>query len=391
VRILHTSDWHLGRLFHGASLHDEQVAALDRIVAITAERAVDLVVIAGDLYDRAIPPALAIDLFDDTLVRLRDAGATVVAISGNHDSGVRVGYADQLLSRAGVNVRGAVARAADPVEVPVSDGGPPVVVYPVPYLDPIVVAHVAGSEAGGSGRFSHRDAMQWALGRARADLAARPAARSVLVAHTFVSGAQTCASERDLTVGNVEQLGLDAFAGFDYVALGHLHGEQAWDEGRIAYSGTPLPYSFSEERHTKTVRLVELDADGSRRVESIPLGVGRPLRTIRGELAELLTAPELADAEGAWVRVDLTDAVVPVQAMPKLRVRFPHAVELRHDPPPATILLRDAARGARDVREAKPLDLALRFLGEQRGVEADDDEAALLRSAFDAVQTEVAS
>ena len=122
VRILHTSDWHLGRLFHGASLHDDQVAALDRIVDIVRAEQVELVVVAGDLYDRAIPAAPAVELFDDTLARLRDTGASVVAISGNHDSGVRVGYGDRLLTRAGVTVRGSVARAAEPVLVPSTDG-----------------------------------------------------------------------------------------------------------------------------------------------------------------------------------------------------------------------------------------------------------------------------
>ena len=143
VRILHTSDWHLGRLFHRSSLLDVQAEALDRIVQIVVEESVDLVVIAGDLYDRSVPPADAVELFGTTLVRLREAGATVVAISGNHDSSVRVGYADPLLARVGVTVRGDIARTAHPVEVPSTDGGPPVVVYPIPYLDPLTTAHVA--------------------------------------------------------------------------------------------------------------------------------------------------------------------------------------------------------------------------------------------------------
>ena len=138
MRLLHTSDWHLGRSFHGASLLDEQAEALDRIVALAREGAVDLVVIAGDLYDRAIPPAEAVSLFTDTLARLRSAGIAVVAIAGNHDSHVRVSVYDPLLSALGVTIRGAVTRAAEPVLVQPAASGTAVAVYPLPYLEPVV-------------------------------------------------------------------------------------------------------------------------------------------------------------------------------------------------------------------------------------------------------------
>lgn len=409
MRILHTSDWHLGRLFHGASLHDDQVAALDRIVDIVRAEQVELVVVAGDLYDRAIPAAPAVELFDDTLARLRDTGASVVAISGNHDSGVRVGYGDRLLTRAGVTVRGSVARAAEPVLVPSTDGGEPVVVYPVPYLDPVVVAHLELDDEPDAGdapastsdhdadpagprrrRLSHHEVMAWATARARADLQAR-SCRSVLVAHTFVTQATPTESERAISQGAVDQVGLEVFDDFDYVALGHLHRPQSWHDGRVAYSGTPLPYSFSEEGHTKSVRLIDLAPDGTRRVQVVPLGAGRALRSITGPLDSLLTDPALADAEGAWVRATLTDRHLPMQAMPRLRTRFPHAVELRHTPPQAATDLAAHADARTEVREARPLDLAVRFLGEQRGIVADPDEQALLATAFHQVQGEVAS
>jgi exonuclease SbcD len=418
MRLLHTSDWHLGRSFHGASLLDEQAEALDRIVELAREAAVDLVVIAGDLYDRAIPPAEAVSLFTDTLARLRSAGIAVVAIAGNHDSHVRVSVYDQLLSDLGVTIRGAVSRAAEPVLVQPAAGGAAVAVYPLPYLEPVVdgprlLARLeeeleeaeeeepadpgqtgvgtAGTEAAGPGqgepaavgRFSHEATTRLALARIRRDLARRPGCRSVLVAHTFVAGGLGSDSERELSVGQVDRVSVEAFAGFDYVALGHLHGSQQLDGPRLAYSGTPLPYSFSEERHRKSVRIVELAADGTPAVEVVPLGVGRSLQTIEGTLATLCSDPTFEGAREARVRAILTDEALPLQAMARLRERFPHAVELRHQPP--AVERSSGDERSRRIREARsPLELAGLFLADQQGRPASTAELDLLRLALEA-------
>jgi exonuclease SbcD len=400
MRILHTSDWHLGRTFHGASLLDEQAQVLDRLVELTSAAGIELVVIAGDLYDRAFPPAEAVNLFGEAIARLRSTGATVVAISGNHDSSIRVGVYDRIMAATGVTIRGDVSRAAEPVIVESADGGPPVAVYPLPYLDPTLAGPILapepdpalsaaedGSEpdAVSRRRLRHDEVTRLATHRIRADLTGRNGARSVVVAHTFVEGGVICESERELTVGNIEKVGVDAFAGFDYVALGHLHGSQVRDGARVAYSGTPLPYSFSEEAHIKSVRIVEIASDGTLTVEVEPLGVGRPLRTIEGTLDDLLGSAEFADAEPARVRVFLTDANLPMQAMARLRDRFPFAAELRHRPEgvePGS--LGAAERDATDPA-ASPLDLTTRFWAEQHGTEAGVAEAELLTTALGAV------
>ena len=403
VRLLHTSDWHLGRLMDKASLLDEQAAAIDRMVDIARDQQVDLVVISGDLYDRAIPPAPAVELFSDALSRLRDTGARVVAISGNHDSAARVGFADQLLARTGVTVRADVRRASEPVIITSRSGDEALVVFPIPYLDPLSVAPLlpegsdAGADAGagetGEGapsssgrRPGHVQVLDWALGRARAKLGAANIAGlpSVVVAHAFVTNtttpAQVSASERELSIGGTDRVHTSLFDGFDYVALGHLHGQQSWDDGRVAYSGTPLPYSFSEQHHTKGVRIVDLAADGSRSVTSIALGVGRPLCTLTGTLEELLADPAHAAAEAARVRAVLTDAVLPSQAMARLRQRFAHASELVHQPQ-----LGPAAPGPTlsptRVRNASPYELTVQFVTEQLGDAPDADDDALLREA----------
>jgi len=393
MRILHTSDWHLGRTFHGASLLDEQAQALDRIVELTSEADIELVVIAGDLYDRAFPPAEAVTLFGEAIVRLRSTGATVVAISGNHDSSIRVGVYDGLMTAAGVTIRGDVRRAAEPVMVESADGGPPVAVYPVPYLDPTLAGPVLAPspepetepDAASRRRLRHDEVTRLATDRIRADLAPRRDARSIVVAHTFVEGGVTCESERELTVGNIESVGVDAFSGFGYVALGHLHGAQERDGARVAYSGTPLPYSFSEEGQTKSVRIVEIAPDATLTVEVVPLGVGRSLRTIEGTIDDLLGRAEFADAEPARVRVFLTDVHLPMQAMARLRERFPHAAELRHRPEG----VEPGSGGAteRDTADptASPLALTMRFWAEQHGADAGAAEAELLTTALAAV------
>ena len=397
MRLLHTSDWHLGRSFHGASLLEEQTEALDRIVELAREGAVDLVVIAGDLYDRAIPPAEAVSLFTNTLARLRSAGIAVVAIAGNHDSHVRVSVYDQLLTDLGVTIRGAVTRAAEPVLVQPGGGGAPVAVYPLPYLEPMVdgprlltrLVEEGAAEPGPAGepepppsRFSHEATTRLALEQIRRDLSRRPGSRSVLVAHTFVAGGLGSDSERELSVGQVDRVSVETFAGFDYVALGHLHGSQQLDGPRLAYSGTPLPYSFSEERHRKSVRIVDLAADGTPSVEVVPLGVGRSLQTLEGTLARLCSDPAFEAARQARVRAILTDEALPLQAMARLRERFPHAVELRHQPP--AVERSSGDERSRRIREARsPLELAGLFLADQQGRPATVDELDLLRLALE--------
>lgn len=392
MRILHTSDWHLGRSFHGTSLLAEQTAALERIVELASEVAVDAVLIAGDIYDRAIPPSEAVELFNHTLARLRESGAAVVAIAGNHDSPVRVSVYDPLLSAFGVTIRGELRRADEPVLVTPRLGGSPVAIYPLPYLEPSVdgpeLIRLVEAEASDApappGRMRHEEVTRLALERIHRDRRQRPDPRSVLVAHAFVAGGEGCESERELTVGNVDRVSVQAFEGFDYVALGHLHGSQQLDGPRLAYSGTPLAYSFSEQHHTKSVRIVELDATGRPTVEIVPLGVGRELCTIEGGIEELLREARFEAATSCRVRVILTDEQLPLQAMARLRGRFPHVAELRHRPPEVS----GAGAGERhaQVREARsPLALATAFFADQQGREASEAEAALLREALQAV------
>lgn len=385
MRLLHTSDWHLGRSFHGASLLDQQEAVLDRIVDLCRQEQVDLVVIAGDLYDRAIPPAPAVALFTDTVRRLRADGAVVVAIAGNHDSHVRVAVYDELLTALGVTVRGDWRRSNEPLLVQPRQGGAPLAVYPLPFLEPLLDGPALARDAGlaeGEAR-RHQQVLDLALARIHAHRASHPSVRSLLVAHAFVAGGRCSESERELSVGNLEVVAVPSFAGFDYVALGHLHAAQELDGPRLAYAGSPLPYSFSEEGQQKSVRLVEVDANGLAGVQVIPLEVGRQLRSLEGQLETLLGDPRLEAARGCWVRAVLTDDDLPLQAMTRLRQRFPHAVELRHRPgrqeAQATSARTRQIRAARD-----PLERVLAFYSDQQGRQPSPAEVQLLRQALSA-------
>ncbi|MCW3010191.1 MAG: nuclease SbcCD, subunit [Solirubrobacterales bacterium] len=363
MRVLHTADWHLGRSFHGEGLIGAQSAWLDWLVVLAADSSVDAIVVAGDLYDRALPPLDAIALADDALARLA-AIAPVVVVSGNHDSATRLAFGSSLLARAGLHLR------TDP-----TCSGQPVVVgelalYPIPYLEPDAVRGVLGVEERG-----HGPVLTAAMDLVRADLATRPAGtRAVVVGHAFVAGAVASGSERDLAIGGASSVPVSTFAGADYVALGHLHGPQVvGDRGR--YAGSPIAFSFSEATHRKSVALVDL-AGPEPAVELVRCPVPRPLARVRGALEELLASPAHEAAEEAWVEVTLTDTVRPADAMDRLRRRFAHAVSLHFAPEG----LPAAATGsyATRLRGLSDLELATSFVEDVRGTPADEAEEALL-------------
>lgn len=369
MRLLHTADWHLGRAFHGEELLSAQAAFVDFVVDVARSQAVDGVLIAGDLYDRALPPVDAVRLASEALARLAEA-APVVAISGNHDSAARLGFGAELLARAGVHVRTDPRSAGVPVAL--GDG----FVYALPYLEPDLVRAALGVE-----ERSHAAAVAAAMALVRADAAARGGAPVAVAAHAFVAGGVPSESERDLAVGGASSVPALAFEGADYVALGHLHGPQVVGGGIGRYAGSPLAFSFSEAGQAKSVALVEVTAGALPLVELLPCPVPRPLATLRGTLDELLADPRLAACEEAWVQATLTDPVRPADAMERLRRRFPHAVALAFDPQGAGAAPGDSYQRLRGLDDE---ELVRRFVADTRGRAADDDELALLRDALTA-------
>ncbi|MEU1117863.1 MULTISPECIES: exonuclease SbcCD subunit D [unclassified Streptomyces] len=379
MRLLHTSDWHLGRSFHRVNMLDAQAAFIGHLVETVRERDVDAVVVAGDVYDRAVPPLAAVELFDDALHRLADLGVPTIMISGNHDSARRLGVGAGLIDRAGIHLRTAPAACDRPVIL--ADAHGEVAFYGLPYLEPALVKDEFGVAKPG-----HEAVLAAAMERVRADLATRPhGTRSVVLAHAFVTGGEASDSERDITVGGVASVPSGVFDGVDYVALGHLHGSQTIDT-RVRYSGSPLPYSFSEAGHHKSMWLVDLGADGGIEAERVDCPVPRPLARLRGTLGDLLDDPALARHEEAWVEATLTDAVRPDDPMARLCERFPHTLSLVFDP--------DRAPDDPDVSYAQRLQgrsdqqIAVDFVTHVRGAGPDEREQEVLRSAFDAVRTD---
>lgn len=373
MRFLHTSDWHLGRSFHQVGLLGAQAAFVDHLVETVRSERVDAVLVSGDVYDRALPSPDTVELLSSAVTRLIDAGATVVLSSGNHDSAIRLGFASDLLARAGLHIRTSVGTIAQPVLV---DG---VAVYPIPYLEPSVAADPLGAT-----ERSHAGVLRAAMAAIDADRAAR-GGRSVVMAHAFVTGGATSESERDISVGGVSAVHPDVFGGADYVALGHLHGRQQVGDA-VRYSGSPIPLSFSEADHTKGSLLVDV-GDSGVSVEAVDAPVDRPLAVLRGDIDLLLTDPALTPAERAWCQVTLTDPVRPLGAMEQLRRRFPHTLVLQFDPQGAPVPVRSYAQ--RSAAAVSDLDVCCSFLDHVRGGHGPtEQEREVLATAVESVRVQ---
>lgn len=372
VRILHTSDWHLGRSFHRVGMLDAQASFLQHLVEVVRTEHVDAVVVSGDVFDRALPAVDAVAVLDDALDALVGTGATVLVTSGNHDSPARLGFGGRRSVRAGLHLRTRVADAANPVLL-LDDHGP-VALYGIPYAEPALVSDTLGVPRG------HRPVLGALMDAVRADLASRPSGtRSVVAAHAFVAGGDTSESERDISVGGVGSVPASVFDGVDYVALGHLHGRQRLAE-HVRYSGSPLPYSFSEHTHRKGSWLLELGADGLERVDPVDAPVLRPLALLRGRLDDLLSDPAHRRHEASFCQVTLTDAQRPREPMERLRRRFPHVLALGFAPEGRSaqgLGYADRVAGLDDV------DLCCAFVDHVRGAPATEGERRLVRDALE--------
>jgi DNA repair protein SbcD/Mre11 len=394
MRLLHTSDWHLGRTLHGVDLLEHQAAHLDHLVDVVRTEDVDAVLVAGDVYDRAVPPVEAVTLLSETLARLAEH-AVVVVTPGNHDSAIRLGFGARLM-RAGVHLRTRVADVATPVVLPPVAGrgsAGEVLVYGLPYLDPDVVRRSLAPDPTAPLARSHEAVTRAAMDKVRADLAERVDAaaaagaarpRAVVIAHAFVLGGEASESERDIRVGGVDHVPAAVFSGVDYVALGHLHGPQRvpGPAGTVLrYSGSPLAYSFSELRQVKSSVLVDVGPDGvvgEPRLVAAP--VPRRVAEVTGTLEQLLGAAGDAHTDD-WLRVVVTDVVRPPDLYARVKQRFPHALVVQHRPPEVPGRRSHAAvTTARD-----PLEVAAEFVNHVTACDPTEDEAAALRAALEHV------
>ena len=353
MKLIHLSDLHLGKRVNEFSMLEDQEYILRQILQIIYEEQPDGVLIAGDVYDKSVPSAEAVKLFDEFLFRLSEAGQTVFIISGNHDSAERLAFASRILNHNGIHLSPVYNGTVSPILL--SDSYGEVCVYLLPFFKPVQVRSLFPDE----NVETYTDAMRVAV----ENLSVSPAVRNVLVAHQFVTGAQRCESE-ELSVGGTDSVDVAVFDAFDYVALGHLHGPQKVGRETVRYCGTPLKYSFSEVSHNKSVTVVELAEKGNVAVRTVALKPLRDLCELRGTYLEL-TAKEFYEKQNRenYFRITLTDEEDVPDAVGKLRILYPNLMRLDYDNrrTRGTVELTAGER----VEQRSPLDLLEEFYEKQ--------------------------
>lgn len=370
MRVLHTADLHLGRQFNGIPLDDDHAAVLNQIVRAVCDHQADALVIAGDIFDRAAPPASAYRQFNSFLSRVKsETDAAVVMIAGNHDSGDRIAAMSIMTDTRRALICGAVS--ADPTPLVLNDVHGPVAFSGLPFAYEYAARECFADEA----MQTPEDVLAAQVAAARRNVP--EAARWVVVAHAFVSGAQESDSERPLTrVGGIETVRAAIFDGVHYVALGHLHRPQSVGAHHMRYSGSPLAFGFDEADSAKSMSLVEIDAAGEVTVEPIPFEPVRGVRILRGKHAELLLAKPSDD----FVKAVLTDAAPVIDGMKRLRAVFPNACDLTYERDERAPEIKSF--DGRMARVADPIDVIGDFLEVVRGGRLSDEEHKVVASAL---------
>ena len=312
MKFIHTSDWHIGRQFHNVSLLDDQRHVLDQIVAHIKNEAVDAVIIAGDIYDRSVPPAAAVSLLDDVLNTIcTDLSVPVILIPGNHDGAERLRFGAKQLSQAGLHIIGDLDQITQPVLL--NKNNCPVSFYGIPYNDPESVRNHFGAENISNHHAAHQYLIE-KINTVKSDNTI-----NVLISHCFVDGAEPTESERPLSIGGADAVSAEPFKSFDYVALGHLHNPQHKNAEHIRYSGSILKYSFSEQLQQKGVTLVEMDTTGLKSTTHLPLIPLRDMRILEGEFETLLSQGFTDPNNQDYLLIRLTDQHAILDPMGKLR------------------------------------------------------------------------
>ena len=366
MKFIHLSDLHLGKRVNGFSMLDDQEHILLEIQQIVNREKPDAVLIAGDVYDKPVPPAEAVKLFDDFLVRLAKKKLQVFVISGNHDSAERIAFGGRLMDASGIHMA-PVFGADSLAPITLAEGYGPVNVFLLPFIKPAHVRSVWEEEEAAT----YTDAMRAVVSRMPVD----PAVRNVLVAHQFVTGAMRSESE-EITVGGLDNVDAEVFAPFDYVALGHIHRPQDIVRPRVRYCGTPLKYSFSEKDDVKCVTVVEMAEKGSLVVRTVPLKPKRDLREVRGAFDELMhpVVPEGASLED-YVHAILTDEEDVPDAVSRLRAVYPNLMKLDYDNT-RTRYTDTPMGGAEDTEKKTEIQLFEELYEKQNGQPMSDEQRA---------------
>lgn len=322
MKFLHTSDWHLGRQFHNVSLLEDQRHVLSQIVDYIKQNPVDALVLAGDVYDRSIPPTLAIELLDGVVTQIcAELGVPMIVIPGNHDGAKRLGFAAKQMKQSGLHIIADFQQMLEPV-VLISEQAGEVAFYGMPYNDPELVRHYYQTAAVSTHDEAHQHLCDLIVEQFKTSQ------RKVLVSHCFVDGAMESESERPLSIGGSDRVSHEHFLTFDYAALGHLHQPQMKDTDYIRYSGSLMKYSFSEQHHKKAMTLVELNKDGFVSATQIPLDAPHNMRIVEGELEQILQQGKTDPNSHDYLLVRLQDKHAILDPMEKLRKVYPNVLHL---------------------------------------------------------------
>jgi len=321
MRIIHTSDWHLGRILHGVHLTEDQSYILDQLAYLIKDSKPDVLIVAGDIFDRSVPPVEAVNLLDETLSKiLLDYKIPVIMISGNHDSPDRINFGSRILGASRLNIFGRFSNPLKPVKLEEKWG--PVYFYPLPYADPAVVRDGMGDE----NIHTHDDSMSTVIKAIKENM--DMGVRNVLVAHTFAAGCEPSESERPLSIGGTDVVDSAHFQGFNYVALGHLHRPQKVSSDNIRYSGSLMKYSFSEAAQKKYIPIIDMDEKGEVHIEKVELTPKRDLRCIEGYLDDILKGPKDGENRDDYIMVRLKDEGAILDAMGKIRSVYPNTLHI---------------------------------------------------------------
>ena len=376
MKLLHLSDLHLGKRVNEFSMLEDQEYILEEILRVLDGEQPDAVLIAGDVYDKPVPPAEAVQLFDKFLTKLAAKNTQTFFISGNHDSSERLAFGARLMEGSGIHISPVYGGEVKPVEL--ADEFGPVRVYLLPFVKPASVKRFSPEREIGS----YTEAVAAAVDAMDLD----PAVRNVLVTHQFVTGASRSESE-EISVGGSDNVDVSVFDGFDYVALGHVHGPQNIGSERVRYCGTPLKYSFSEVKHAKSVTIAELGKKGELTVRTVPLIPKRDLAEIRGTYMEL-TAKAFYEGKNRedYYHITLTDEEDIRDAVGRLRVIYPNLMKLDYDN--LRTRLGGRVEVARQVEKKTPLELFAEFYRKQNNQDMSSEQASLVEGLIESIWEE---
>ena len=376
MKIIHLSDLHIGKRVNEFSMLEDQEYILREILGIVDTEKPQAVIIAGDVYDKSVPSADAVRLFDDFLTRLAKRMLQVLVISGNHDSAERIAFGGRLMTLSGVHMSPVYTGDTEPVILKDEHGE--VRFWLLPFIRPANVRAAYPDEESDS----YTAAVHTAVKHMNID----PALRNVLVTHQFVTGASRSESE-DISVGGTDNVDAAVFEGFDYVALGHIHGPQNIGSERIRYCGTPLKYSFSEKDHIKSVTVVELGPKGTTAVHTVPLIPRHDMREIRGTYADLTLKKNWENtAVDDYLRVILTDEEDVPDAIARLRTIYPNIMRLEYDN--TRTRAASPVGEAEDIEQKSEIELFMEFFEKQNGQPMSPEQRAFSEKIIESLKEE---